>query len=181
MVNYRNFINLGGNDFMKFTCSRLTLLAAGSCLTLLALALIARAIFPFSPLPLTVHAQGAAGITTGEGKPHMAKTRKEYESGSATNATGALSTVNTIDTAAPFSNLLQYHGGPVMQSPVVSYAIFWEPPTLQDGTATSVSPNYNSLIEQYLNDVNGSGLYNNNTQYFDTSGHIANNAAFGGA
>ena len=82
---------------------------------------------------------------------------------------------------ASTSSLLTYNGGPTMQSTSMTYAIFWEPPTLQDGTATYVSPTYNSLIEQYFNDVGGSGLYNNNTQYYDTTGHILNNSTFGGA
>ena len=78
-------------------------------------------------------------------------------------------------------SLLVYNGGPTMQSTSTTYAIFWEPPTLQDGTATYVSATYNGLIEQYFNDVSGSGLYNVNTQYYDTTGHILNNSTFGGA
>jgi len=78
------------------------------------------------------------------------------------------------------STLLRYYGGPTMRTTSTTYAIFWEPPTLQDGTATYVSPTYNSLIEQYFNDVGGSGLYNINTQYYDTSGHILNNSTLGG-
>lgn len=85
--------------------------------------------------------------------------------------------------ATPNNNgtgLLLYYGGPTMQSTSTNYTIFWEPPALQDGTATHVSPTYNSLIEQYFNDVGGSGLYNNNTQYYDTTGHIVNNSTLGG-
>lgn len=89
------------------------------------------------------------------------------------------STLQRVNASTPPP--LQYHGGPAMQSPVISYAIFWEPSTLQDGTATYVSPAYNSLIEQYLSDVNGSGLAENSTQYYDTTGHIVNNESFGGA
>ncbi len=77
------------------------------------------------------------------------------------------------------SNPLSYYGGPVMQSSI-TYAIFWEPPTLQDGTTTYVSSTYNSLIEQYFNDVGGSGLYNNNIQYYDTTGHMLNSSTLGG-
>jgi outer membrane protein assembly factor BamB len=76
---------------------------------------------------------------------------------------------------------VQDHGGPVMRSISTTYAIFWEPPTLQDGTRTHVSQHYNNLILRYFNDVGGTDLYDNNTQYYDRSGHIINNSAFGAA
>src|SRR6266487_324861 len=83
------------------------------------------------------------------------------------------------------SGSLIYHNGPVMQSTSTIYAIFWEPPKLPDGTSTYVSTNYNSLIQRYFNDVGGSGLYNNNTQYYQiTKGitnYIVNNSTLGGA
>jgi outer membrane protein assembly factor BamB len=44
------------------------------------------------------------------------------------------------------------------------YAIFWEP-------TGNVQTNYNSLIQRYFSDVNGTGLYKNNTQYHDPAGH----------
>lgn len=78
------------------------------------------------------------------------------------------------------SNLLTYNGGPIMQTEV-SYAIFWEPATLQDGSATHVSSTYNSLIQRYFNDIGGSGLYGTNTQYYDNNHRILNNSTFGGA
>jgi len=76
---------------------------------------------------------------------------------------------------------LTYHRGNVMRSISTTYAIFWEPARLPDGTPTHVSPAYNSLIERYFKDVGGSGLYNINTQYFDLAGRIANSSTFGGA
>ncbi len=75
---------------------------------------------------------------------------------------------------------VQYHGGPVMQH-TTTYAIFWEPPTLQDGTAAHVNKHYNTLLMGYFNDVGGTELYDNNTQYYDNSGHIVNSSAFGAA
>ncbi|MHB8596366.1 MAG: outer membrane protein assembly factor BamB family protein [Ktedonobacteraceae bacterium] len=75
---------------------------------------------------------------------------------------------------------LKYNGGPVMDSTSTTYAIFWEPPTLQDGKATQVSPNYNKLLQRYFNDVGGSNLYENNTQYYDSVQHIVNSSALGG-
>lgn len=84
-------------------------------------------------------------------------------------------------THAPTDGLL-YNGGPVMQTGTVTYAIFWEPATLQDSTSTSVSATYNSLLQSYFNDIGGSGLYNVNTQYYDNiNGHIQNSSSFGGA
>jgi hypothetical protein len=61
-------------------------------------------------------------------------------------------------------NNLNYGGGPVMGGTANVYAIFWEP-------TGNVSANYNSLIERYFNDVNGTGLYNNNSQYTDSGGN----------
>ncbi len=63
---------------------------------------------------------------------------------------------------------LNYGGGPVMGGTVNVYAIFWEP-------TGNVSASYNSLIDRYFNDVNGTGLYNNNTQYTDSSGGVPSN------
>jgi outer membrane protein assembly factor BamB len=75
---------------------------------------------------------------------------------------------------------VQYHGGPVMQH-TTTYAIFWEPPTLQNGTPSHVSKRYNNLLMGYFNDVGGTELYDNNAQYYDGSGHIMNSSAFGTA
>lgn len=74
-----------------------------------------------------------------------------------------------------------YHGGPVMKTSSITYAIFWEPAQLQAGDSAYVSPTYNSLIQRYFNDIGGSGLYANNTQYYDTTGHIVASSTFGGA
>lgn len=74
---------------------------------------------------------------------------------------------------------LLYHSGPVMQTGSVAYAIFWEPSHLQDGTPTHISRNYNSLIDRYFNDVGTSGVYRNDTQYFDTTGRIVNRSTLG--
>ena len=58
---------------------------------------------------------------------------------------------------------LTYHGGPEMTGTANVYAIFWEP-------TGNVESGYNSLINQYFGDVNGTGLYKNNTQYKNSSG-----------
>src|ERR1700730_12800584 len=61
---------------------------------------------------------------------------------------------------------LEYHNGPVMRTTTTSYAIFWLPSTLQDGSATAVNTTYVSLITRYFGDIGGSGLYNTATQYY---------------
>lgn len=86
--------------------------------------------------------------------------------------------VSQHSSAAP--SPVQYHGGPVMQR-TTTYAIFWEPPTLQNGAPAHVSRRYNTLLMGYFNDVSGSELYDNTTQYYDGAGHIANSSAFGAA
>lgn len=67
---------------------------------------------------------------------------------------------------APQASNLTYHGGPVMSGTANVYAIFWEP----NG---NVQAGYNSLIQRYFGDVNGTGLYKNNTQYHNSSGQYA--------
>jgi hypothetical protein len=85
---------------------------------------------------------------------------------------------------ATTANNLQYGGGLVMRSTSVNYLIFWEPPALQTGTPATVSPKYNSLLKRYFHDVGGTGLYNNNTQYYQvahgTQQHIVNRSSLGG-
>jgi hypothetical protein len=73
------------------------------------------------------------------------------------------------------SNNLVYHNGPVMRGTMTTYAIFWEP------GGSYVSPTYNSLILRYFQDVGGSPLYHNNTQYTDTSGQAPGNSVLGGS
>lgn len=73
------------------------------------------------------------------------------------------------------TNTLYYHGGPVMTGTVTTYAIFWEP------TGSYVSPNYNSLILQYFNDVGASPLYHNNRQYYNAKGKYPVGSVPGGS
>jgi hypothetical protein len=83
-------------------------------------------------------------------------------------------------TASTSTHLLTYHRGPVMHTTSTTYAIFWEPPVLPDGFPTHVSSTYNGLIQRYFQDIGGSGVYQVNTQYYDTAAHIANNSTLGG-
>ena len=93
------------------------------------------------------------------------------------SATGA---AKPITAAAPIS--LTYRNGPVMQSGTRTIPIFWQPATLQDGSASAPDPGYNTLLERFLGDIGGHGLYNNLTQYYQVvSGHtqyIVNSSGF---
>ncbi|HLG61454.1 MAG TPA: hypothetical protein VKY19_05950 [Ktedonosporobacter sp.] len=85
-----------------------------------------------------------------------------------------VSQIKTAQLAQPNVNNLLYHGGPVMGGTAHVFAIFWEP------TGSFVSANYNSLITRYFNDIGGSSLYHNNTQYHDSGGHFASSAVLSG-
>jgi hypothetical protein len=87
----------------------------------------------------------------------------------------------TVGIAPGADSNLMYWGGPTMHTTSTTYAIFWEPPKLQDGALTSVSPTYNSLISRYFQDVGSNELYGINTQYFDGTAHILNHSTFGGS
>jgi len=60
---------------------------------------------------------------------------------------------------------LVYHGGPVMQTGVTPYAIFWVPAKLQNGGTTTMSTHYQTVQKNMLTDYTAHGLDNNNTQY----------------
>jgi len=64
--------------------------------------------------------------------------------------------------------VLSYHGGPVMTGENL-YAIFWIPPTLQNGNATSLTTTYQNLTKRFLNDYPYHGIANNSTQYYSTT------------
>jgi len=72
------------------------------------------------------------------------------------------------------SDNLVYNGGPVMAGTMRAYLIFWEP------AGSFVSDSYNTLIQRYFNDVGSSGLYQNNTQYTDSTGNAPSNATLAG-
>jgi hypothetical protein len=78
---------------------------------------------------------------------------------------------------------LVYHGGPVMTN-LITYAIFWVPAKLQNGTPTSTSASYRPILKRLLTDYPGHGIDNNNTQYYKIIGspiYIRNTGSFGGA
>jgi hypothetical protein len=79
---------------------------------------------------------------------------------------------------------LSYHSGGVIMPTVTTFAIFWNPPKLQDGTPTSIPAHYQTVIKNMLADYSGHGLGSNNTQYYQTVGstttYIQNVGKFGG-
>jgi len=87
--------------------------------------------------------------------------------------------------ASNFAGVLTYHNGPVMTKPV-AYLIFWLPATgkLQNGNATSMSTQYQSVQTNMVKDYFGHSLSNNNTQYYQVSGttktYIANSGSVAG-
>jgi hypothetical protein len=80
---------------------------------------------------------------------------------------------------------LLYHSGGSIMPTVVIYSIFWIPPHLQNGGATSLSAAYQSLMSRLASDYPAHGIDNNNTQYFQTIGtattYIRNVGSNGGA
>ena len=90
---------------------------------------------------------------------HAFGQRGQHPNGRAANASGG--------------NLI-YNHGPVMAGTANVYAIFWQP-------SNSVSAGYQNLIERYFNDVGGSPLYQNNTQYTDSNGNFPSGSRLAGA
>jgi hypothetical protein len=80
-----------------------------------------------------------------------------------TKGAEALATAGTISASG-----LLYNGGPVMLT-AKTYAIFWVPATLQNGTSTSVPAGYRTIQLNMLTDYPGHGLASNNTQYYQGS------------
>lgn len=68
----------------------------------------------------------------------------------------------------PDSGPLVYHtGGPVMQTGVTPFVIFWTPTKLQSGaTATPMTAHYQTVQKNLLRDYPAHGLDNINTQYY---------------
>jgi hypothetical protein len=63
--------------------------------------------------------------------------------------------------------VLSYHGGPIMSGNSF-YAIFWVPPTLQNGQTTSLTAKYEAVAKQMLADYPYHGISNNTTQYYSS-------------
>ncbi len=78
-----------------------------------------------------------------------------------------------VEASAAQGNLV-YHDGPVQRATSRNHVIFWKPPT------AFMSPNYQSLITRYFNDIGGSSLYGLLTQYSDATGNIVNSSSLGG-
>ena len=80
--------------------------------------------------------------------------------------------------------LLYTNGGSVMNN-VSIYAIYWLPPTLQNGTPAVMSTAYQALQTRLITDYPGHGLANNNTQYYQNIkgniSYISSQGRFGGS
>ena len=94
-------------------------------------------------------------------------------------------TVNKAPELTPDSGPLLYHGGPVLQTGVTTYAIFWVPPQLQNGNPTSMTAHYQTVQKNMLADYERHGIDNINTQYYQTVGtakkYIQNAGSLGGS
>lgn len=143
------------------TVTKLTRLVASSAILGLVLA-------PFARLARAQQSQSLLTITTESTRAHV------------------FPTVDTAGQLSPFlgdPGPLLYNGGPVMLPKVTTYAIFWVPPTLQNGNATSMPASYKTIQENLLTDYPGHSLDNNSTQYYQNiSGktYIKNAGGLGG-
>ncbi len=91
---------------------------------------------------------------------------------------------NAARTASGTGPLI-YNGGPVILK-ATTYAIFWVPPTLQTGAATTMTSHYRTVQTNMLKDYPGHSIDNNNTQYYQgpptyTLAYIQNSGGFGGS
>ena len=89
----------------------------------------------------------------------------EYQAHAMPTATAAAAHAGKQDVPSVQSVGLVYHGGPVMTT-ATTYAIFWAPTKLQDGTPVNMPANYFNLQESLLQMYPGHGIDNNNTQYY---------------
>jgi len=92
-------------------------------------------------------------------------------------ASGAAGSVHIYPTPDQ-SDLIKAQQGPIVRPGVLSYqcgplmtgnnfyAIFWIPPTLQNGQPTSLSATYQSIAKRMLADYPYHGVSNNSTQYY---------------
>lgn len=58
-----------------------------------------------------------------------------------------------------------YHGGPINTETQI-FTIYWKPPTLQTGAATSIPASYIKVLQHMLGNYAGHAIANINTQYF---------------
>jgi hypothetical protein len=71
--------------------------------------------------------------------------------------------------APPPIGPIVYHGGPVMNGLLHFYVIYWQPSTLQDGSATTISAGYKSIETALVRNYTGHSLSAINTQYYQGS------------
>jgi len=78
----------------------------------------------------------------------------------------ALGLVRAKEEAPPVTPALIYHGGPVMQPFVNLYIIYWQPSTLQNGGATTMSNGYKAVEKNMVSGYMGHALSSIGTQYY---------------
>ncbi len=68
---------------------------------------------------------------------------------------------------------LVYHSGGVIMPYVHIYTIYWAPPKLQNGTATSIPASYMNILNTLAREYPEHGIDNNSTQYYQIAGSPA--------
>jgi hypothetical protein len=68
--------------------------------------------------------------------------------------------------ALPETPALLYHGGPVMHPNLRFYVVFWQPPTLQDGSATTIPAGYKTVEANMVGGYEGHALGSISAQYY---------------
>ena len=89
----------------------------------------------------------------------------------------ATTTVLNFNECGSHCHGVSYHSGPVMHS-FTAYVIFWSPPgfSMEPGN----SARFQSLVQQYLDDVGGTRFFGLLTQYWDQAGPVRNVSVVGG-
>src|SRR5690242_11179654 len=72
--------------------------------------------------------------------------------------------------SAPTAPALLYHGGPVMQPNLRFYVVFWQPATLQNGSPTTMSSGYRTVLANMVSGYFGHPLASIASQYYQGSG-----------
>ena len=88
----------------------------------------------------------------------------------ARGAVHAMAAMPAVTPHAYGQGRLLYNHGPVVVGSLRAVAIFWEPPTLQDGSPGVVSSSYNATLAQYLRDAGSHGLLASASEYYEVTG-----------
>jgi hypothetical protein len=97
-----------------------------------------------------------------------------YATSTGNSLVGGMKPYGSQNVAGVTNGNLTYHGGPVMAGTAHVFLIFWEP------TGSVVTSKYNQLNKRYFQDINTTGLYENNQQYTNASGKYPADVLLGG-